>query len=145
MVWVPTKGAAPSLVELLGGHIDAVCCSVPEAAAQIDAGQLRVLAVMADERLPQYADIPTVRESGVDWSAVGWRGLALPKETPVAIRKILLRQCRTIARSEDYRQFMEKNGFNITLREPAEFQAFLAKQDSQWKAVIEAAGYSKTE
>ena len=64
--WIPTKGAAPSIVELLGGHIDSVCCSVPEAITQIEAGQLRALAVMSSKRLPEYPDIPTVRESDID-------------------------------------------------------------------------------
>lgn len=141
ITWVPTKGAAPSLIELLGGHIDAVCCSVPEAASQIDAGQLRVLAVMADQPIDGYPDIPTARDSGVQWTAVGWRGLALPKGTPPEIAATLTAACQTIAASEEYRNFMKKNGFNITVRSGEEFEQFLAEQDAQWKTVIEAAGY----
>src|SRR5690606_12583556 len=38
--WIPSKGAAPSIIELLGGHIESVCCSVPEALPQVEAGQL---------------------------------------------------------------------------------------------------------
>ena len=49
--WIPSKGSAPSIVELLGGHIDAVCCSIPEAISQIEAGQLRALVVMSPEKL----------------------------------------------------------------------------------------------
>ena len=41
IMWVPSQGSAPSIVELLGGHIDAVCCSLPEALSQLEAGQLR--------------------------------------------------------------------------------------------------------
>ncbi len=143
VVWVPTKGAAPSLVELLGGHIDSVCCSVPEAAAQIEAGQLRALAVMSDERLEDFPDVPTAKEQGVDWVAVGWRGLAAPKGTPPERIDRLLETCRQIADSDAYRQFMRKGGFNITVRERDEFRAFLAEQDATWKEVVEAAGYAK--
>ncbi len=143
-IWVPTEGSAPSLVELLGGHIDAVCCSVPEAASQLEAGDLRVLAVMSEERLPEYPDIPTARESGFDWVAVGWRGLALPKETPPAIVELLKEKCSAIANSEEYQEFMAKNGFGIEIRTTGDFENFLREQEEQWKELIEAAGYAKS-
>ncbi|MFV1964023.1 MAG: tripartite tricarboxylate transporter substrate binding protein [Pirellulaceae bacterium] len=145
IVWVPQEGAAPSLTELLGGHLDAVCCSVPEAAAQIqgDSPQLRVLAVMAEERLEDYPECPTAKESGTEWVALGWRGLALPKNTSADIVALLETKCRAIAASEAYRTFMQKNGFHIEIRGPEEFSQFLAQQDEQWKSVIEAAGYAQ--
>jgi tripartite-type tricarboxylate transporter receptor subunit TctC len=143
IVWVPTKGAAPSLVELLGGHIDAVCCSVPEAASQIEASQLRVLAVMSDERHPDFPDLPTAKECGVDWVAVGWRGLALPKGTPPEIVQTISDACRRIGDSEEYKAFMKKYGFTIAIRVQDDFAQFLRQQDAQWKDVIEAAGYAK--
>lgn len=143
IIWSPTKGSAPALVELLGGHIDAVCCSVPEAAAQIEAGQLRVLAVMSDERLGDYPDYATCREAGIEWTAVGWRGLAVPKNTPKDIVADLQEKMAAITASDGFKAFMKKNGFNITIREAAPFAEFLEAQDAQWKAVIEAAGYAK--
>ena len=100
--WIPTKGAAPSIVELLGGHIDAVCCSVPEAISQIEARQLRTLAVMSEERLVEYPDMPTVKEAGVDWVAVGWRGLGMPKGTPDKILTKVRDACDRIVSSEAY-------------------------------------------
>jgi tripartite-type tricarboxylate transporter receptor subunit TctC len=143
VLWVPTKGSAPSLVELLGGHIDAVCCSVPEAASQIEAGQLRVLAVMSPERLPDAPDAPTVKEAGIDWEAVGWRGLAVPRNTPQAIVEVLAKHALEIVESKEYQDFMRKNGFAIEVRGPEEFREFLAVQDAQWQSVIQAAGYAQ--
>ena len=143
VAWVPHPGAAPSLMELLGGHVDAVCCSVPEVAAQLVAGQVRVLAVMAEERLQDYPALPTAKEQGVDWVAVGWRGLALPKGTPPAIVHQLEQVCLKIAASEEYHQFMRNNGFGIAIRPTAEFRAFLHSQDAQWEEVVAAAGYDR--
>ena len=141
--WVPTKGSAPSIQQLMGNHIDAVCCSLPEAAAQLESGELRALAVMSDERLESFPDIPTVEESDVNWVAVGWRGLMLPKDTPPDIVQTLTEACEKIAASEEYKAFMAKNGFGITIRGPKAFRQFLADQDQQWKKVIEAAGMAK--
>ena len=138
VIWIPKGGAAPSLVELLGGHIDAVCCSVPEVATQLESGQVRVLAVMSDARLLEYPDLPTAREQGVDWVAVGWRGLALPKGTPVEIVTQLEQTCMAIAHSDEFKDFMDKNGFGITVRGSDEFGEFLHAQDEQWGAVVTA-------
>ncbi|HRA90416.1 MAG TPA: tripartite tricarboxylate transporter substrate-binding protein, partial [Planctomycetaceae bacterium] len=143
VVWVPHPGAAPSLLELMGGHLDAVCCSVPEVASQLENEQVRVLAVMANKRMENYPDLPTVKEQGIEWTAVGWRGLALPKGTPPDIVKLLADRCEKIAASNDYREFMQKNGFGITIRTTTDFTNFLREQDAQWKSVVEAAGYDK--
>lgn len=143
VVWVPEKGAAPSLVQLLGGHIDAVCCSVPEALTQVEAGQLRMLAVMSDERHKDFPDVPTAKESGVEWTAFAWRGLALPKDTPAELVDTIYEKCSRIVESEEYKEFMRKNGFAIKVRAKDEFKQFLAEQDAQWNKVIETAGYAK--
>jgi tripartite-type tricarboxylate transporter receptor subunit TctC len=143
VLWVPTEGSAPSLVELLGGHIDVVCCSLPEAASQIASGQLRPLAVMAEERVPGFAEVPTVREAGIAWEAVGWRGMLLPRETPAPVVDTLRRALQEIAEGDAYRSFMEKNRFGHEVRVGEAFREFLAQQDRQWQAVIEAAGYAK--
>ena len=143
VIWTPTQGSAPALVELLGGHIDVVCCSLPEAASQLEAGQLRALAVMAPERVAGFDDVPTVKELGVDWEAVGWRGLCLPKGTPADIVDRLAGECSAIMESEPFQEFMRKNRFAIREGGPEEFAKFLQRQDQQWKTVIEATGFAQ--
>lgn len=143
ITWVPSNGSAPALVQLLGEHIDAVVVSVPEAMPQIEAGELRLLTVMDEQRHPDFPEIPTLKEEGFDWSAVGWRGLAVPKETPPQIVEKLLKQCQEIAASSEFKEFMDSNGFAIVIREPAEFEEFLDQQEALWTPVIELAGYAK--
>lgn len=143
--WVPSQGAAPALVELLGGHVDTVCCSVAEAKTQIEAGQLRVLAVMGPQRLPEVPQAPTLHELGIDWEVMGWRGLMLPRDTPPAIEARLTQCVDKIVKSPAYRQFMEENGFGIVIRQGEGFRAFLAAEEAKWRAVIERVGYRQTE
>jgi tripartite-type tricarboxylate transporter receptor subunit TctC len=142
VVWVPTRGSAPAIVKILGGHIEAVCVSVPEATPSIEAGELKVLAVMSEDRLPEYPELPTAREQGVDWAVVGWRGLALPRGTPREVVALLHETCRKIAASPAYAEFMKKNGFGIKIRGPEEFREFLAAEDRRWEGVIEATGHA---
>ncbi len=141
--WIPTNGAKPSLHKLIGKHIDAVCCSVPEAEDNINAKQVRVLAVMSEERLPEYPNIPTVKDSNIDWIAVGWRGLAVPKDTPDNVVDNLTEVCMKIAQSSKFNDFMKKNKFGVKIRGAAEFTEFLKDQEDLWQPVVEFAGYQK--
>jgi len=86
---VPFPGGAPGLLALLGGHIDAVSVSTAEAAAYVEAGKLRALAVMADRREPGYENVPTLKERGIDLSVGIWRGLAAPRDTPDDVIRVL--------------------------------------------------------
>ena len=144
VVWVPAKGAAPAIVELLGGHIDVVCCSVAEALTQIQSGELRALAVMSPERLADFPEIPTCKELGVQWDAVGYRGLALPSDTPAPITAKLESACMEIAQSDAFKTFMKKNGFAPAVKGANDFGDFLRQQDEQWHKVIVGANVGAT-
>jgi len=142
-IWAPTQGSAPALVELLGGHIDVVACSVPEAASQIEAKQVRVLGVLSPERLAEFPEFPTAREQGIAYDAVGWRGIMLPKNAPPEITRVLNGKLAEIAASDEFRQFMKKNGFAILVRDATAFATFLREQEEKWREVITSAGYDR--
>lgn len=137
IIWVPSKGSAESIQMLLGGHLDAVCCSLPEAALQLTANELRGIAVMADKRDLAFPDIPTAKEQGVDWSSIGWRGFATQQNVPTDIVESLTGHLTEIATSEQYSRFMEEQGFAIDVKVGADFETFLERQDKQWKSVLE--------
>lgn len=143
VTWVPTGGAAPSIVELLGGHVDVITCSLAEAASQVESGDLRVLAVMADERLPAFPDIPTLKEKGIDWSAGTWRGFGVPKDTPDEVVEVLEAAVAKVVKTDKFEQFMNQAGFGIKLRDAEEFGKFIKQQDATWREVLKVGGYVK--
>lgn len=142
VIWVPSQGSAPSIKELLGGHVDVVCCSLPEAAAQVQNGSLRALCVMAAERHPDFPGVPTLEESGVSWDALGWRALLLPKDIPAEVADLLRTACHEIVQSEAFHAFMEKNGFAVDIKQGDDLLTYLAQQDAQWESVIAEVGYA---
>src|SRR5207302_375045 len=85
-VHVPYKGSGPALIDLLGGRLDFYMEYFPALQKQIDAGELRALAVTTPQRFPLRPDIPTMAEAGVPgYDASAWVGLMAPADTPKEI------------------------------------------------------------
>lgn len=141
--FIPTKGAAPAVTELLGGHVDVITCSYPEASPQIDAGNLKALAVMAEDRNPQFSHVPTLKEQGIDWAYGTWRGFAVPKKTPDDVADVLVKAFKQVFSSDDFVAFINKNGFGIKIRDSKEFGEFMVAQHKGLEGIITLAGYGK--
>jgi tripartite-type tricarboxylate transporter receptor subunit TctC len=141
--FIPTKGAAPAITELLGGHVDVITCSYPEAAPQIEAGNLRALAIMAPARNPQFPNVPTLKEQGIDYAYGTWRGYAVPAKTPDKVAKVLVAAYKKILASKEFKDFMNKSGFGIKMRFGKEFGDYMMNQYKGLEAIIKLAGYGK--
>lgn len=141
--YIPTKGAAPAITEMLGGHVDVITCSYPEAAPQIKAGKLKCLGIMADERNPQFDEVPTLKEQGIDWSYGTWRGFAVPLETPQERVEVLRENIQKVVESEEYKEFMRKNGFGIKIRVGGEFMDFMMETYRGLEEIFEISGYGE--
>src|SRR5699024_1846485 len=88
---VPYDGGDPATKDLLGGHIDVIAIDVPQIKSQVEAGEIKSLALLNDERSEYLPDVPTVEEAGYnEIENVGtWKGLTVPKDTPDEIVNIL--------------------------------------------------------
>ena len=81
--FVPYRGAAPIMQDLLAGHIDMTFTQVASALAQVRAGQVKAYVVMAKSRWAAAPDTPTIDEAGIPGLyASFWHGLWAPKGTP---------------------------------------------------------------
>ena len=86
---------------------------------------------MADERIEQYPDVPTFKEQGVDWTFTAWRGICLPRGCPPEIRDRLAVALEKVAQSDEFNNFMDDAGFDVTWQPPDEFAATMAGVDKQ--------------
>jgi putative tricarboxylic transport membrane protein len=82
---VPHEGGGEMLVNVLNGTYDLGIGEIQELRAQLDAGQVRLLAVLTESRLSDLPDLPTAREQGIDLVVSKFRGLAGPKNLPPAV------------------------------------------------------------
>jgi tripartite-type tricarboxylate transporter receptor subunit TctC len=141
VIWVSIAGSAPSLQELMAGGVDLVSCSLPEAQALLAAGRIRSLGVMADARLAQFPDVPTLKEQGVDWTLGTLRGLAVPKDTPPERVRILADAVRRVVEGDAYRSAMERSGFTPAYEDPAQFAVSLEEADRRLGALLHSEAF----
>ncbi len=139
--WIPSEGAAPAITDLLGGHVDVITNSLPEAQSQLEAGDLRALAVMSDDRNPTFPEVPTLKELGIDWSGGTWRGFAVPVGTPDEVKQVLIEAGERIANSERFEEFMSDAGFGIRVRLGDEYTQFVEDEHYTWRTIIEEVGF----
>lgn len=136
VIWISINGSAPSLQELMAGGVEMVSCSIPEAQSLLDAGRIRCLAVMADQRSPRLPDVPTLKELGVAWTARTWRGLAAPNNLPDDRFRILLSAVGKVVSSREYQTFLQQAGFGYAALPPAEFERALEQEDARFGQIF---------
>ena len=126
---------ADSITQLLGGHIDVAIAFSDTSAEQIEAGNLKALAVFAPTRISVLPDVPTAKEAGFDVFA-GWqqfRGIIAPKGTPLEIRQKLADAFIAAARGERFQKYLKDSGLAEGIMGPEEFTAFAEEQDAVTK------------
>ena len=143
MPWVPSQGAAPALQELLADGVQVVTVALAEAEALYRAGEVKVLAVMADDRLAAFPEIPTLVEQGIDWRLGGWVSLGGPADMPDDVKARITEATRAAASDSAYVTPLEKAGFNLTYMDGEDFALFLAAQDSINGELISMAGMAQ--
>ncbi|MGE0716751.1 MAG: tripartite tricarboxylate transporter substrate binding protein [Alphaproteobacteria bacterium] len=142
--WVPSQGAASGLQDMVAGGVQIVPCSIPEARAMLDAGKVRSLAIMDAQRNPAYPNVPTLKESiGSDWSMAAWRAVVGPKNLPKDVMDRLLPALKKVHQSQEFRDFMAKQGFGVIWAEGKDADAFLDKSNKDLGAVMKAVGLAK--
>ena len=135
-VHIPYQGAAPAVLSLLGGHIDAVTVSPAEVAPHLAGGKLKMLAVMADQRLKGFEKVPTLKERGIDVSIGAWRGLGAPKNTPKEIVDVLKAVAQKTMAEPAMREAMDKLSLGYSYGDDAAFRATMARDNDGFKALI---------
>jgi putative tricarboxylic transport membrane protein len=137
--YVPFQGGGEAMASLLGGHTVAASPDVSEIAGQVEAGQIRILAVLSDKRLGGvFKDAPTAKEQGVNTNYILWRGFyaapGLTKEQADYWRATLGKMVKTsswkklAADSGWFEYFEAGEEFNKFLDEDLAFASALLKE-----------------
>ena len=134
------KGAAPSITEVMAGHVAMVCTPLADQIEQHRAGTIRILASSGTKRSVYAPDIPTFLEQGYDVQGTAWYGAFLPAATPRPVVERLSTLMVAAIRSDAGREAARKLKLAPTGTTPAELGAIQLADFQRWAPVIKATG-----
>ena len=140
MVHVPHKGMAGAMVDLLGGHVQAMVTAMQTVAPQVRANKLRMLAVMSAKRSQAMPGVPTMIEQGMPSLVVEtWYGLFAPAATPPAIVGKLNADVNALLQLPDTRDALARQGMNVVGGGGEAFGGLVKQELARWARVVTAA------
>ena len=142
--FVPYRGSAPAMQDLVAGHVDWMISTPSDAVPQIRLGNIRAYAAMSKSRLASAPDIPTVDEAGLPGLYFSnWAGIWAPRGTPKAVVEKLNAAVTEVLADANVRARLADVGFEVPSRDQQTPEALGALQKAEiekWWPIIKAAG-----
>lgn len=141
MVHIPYRGSAPAFTDLMGGQVQFMAESIPQAASYAKQGKVRALAVTSRERNPALPDVPTAIEAGLKgFEVVGFYGFLAPAATPPDVVAKLSDAFRQVLSQPDLKARMVAQGADPAFLGSEEFRQFLVAETPRWEQAVKASG-----
>ncbi len=141
MVHVPYKGSSLALLGLISGQVDVLVMAVPAAAAQVEAGKARALAVVSEKRATPLPNVPTAKEAGFENFVVDiWYGILAPSGTPQNVVSRLNTELNKAFGSAELKDKLLAAGIQPTGGTPEQFASFIRSETARYAKVIKDAG-----
>ena len=141
--FVPSQGGAPALQDLVAGGITMFTGSPIEARALADAGEVKILGIMADQRSPAFPNVPTLKESGINWSMTNWFSLCAPKGLPADVKMKVEAAAKKAHGSAAVQDALAQRGITPVFDGSANFSAFAAGFTTDAKTLLTDLGLAK--
>ncbi len=127
--YVAFEGGGEAITQLLGNHVQAFTGDISEAQGFVDSGDIRILAVLAPDRLPgDFSKYPTAKEQGIDAVGANWRGFYAPGGMSDDAYAFWVDAIKTVYDSDEWKGIMASNGLMPLDLSGDAFQAFVADQ-----------------
>jgi tripartite-type tricarboxylate transporter receptor subunit TctC len=138
---VPYRGSAPGMIDTIAGRHAFQVDTIGSSKGFLDSGKLRVLAVMADKRLPQLPNVPTIEEAaGFKLSLNTWYVAQAPAGTPKPIIDKLNAAFNEALRNPDVMKRMSELAIEPIQSTPAEAKKYFDEQMAFWDPIVKASG-----
>ncbi|MDR1873634.1 MAG: tripartite tricarboxylate transporter substrate binding protein [Synergistaceae bacterium] len=131
-----------ALAALLGSHIDVYTTGMAEVVGPLEAGDIRVLAITSPERIKEgpLAQVPTLKEQGVDAVFINWRGIFGIPNMPEEARNFMEDALKKMSETPEWAEICARNGWTQVFMGSSEFSAFLEKTNEEYKSLLETIG-----
>ncbi|MDO6729945.1 tripartite tricarboxylate transporter substrate-binding protein [Marinovum sp. 2_MG-2023] len=139
--YIPYDAGGKAMAALLSGEIAALSTGLSEAIDLAEAGEVKIIGVTADERVPAAPDAMTMKEQGIDTSFVNWRGFfgapGLPAETTAMYQDAIAKMYDT----PEWEEVRARNGW-VNIHNPGDdFKAFLEGQEEVIGELMKKLGF----
>jgi tripartite-type tricarboxylate transporter receptor subunit TctC len=138
MVHVPYRGTIAAMPDLIAGRIAMMIDGVPVQTKNIQAGTVKALAVTTDARSPALPDVPTMKESGLDYIVPYWTAVYAPAKTPQPVIDKLAAAFRKAMQSDEVTKKLAESGTEAVGSTPAELDALTRQQFALYRGIVEA-------
>ena len=139
--YIAFDGGGEAVTQLLAGSVQAFTGDLSEAKGFVDSGDIRVIAVLAPERLGgEFADLPTAREQGVDAIGANWRGFYAPGGMSDEAYDAWVADIAALYASDEWKEIMATNGLAPLDLQGAEFQSFVEASVAQIQQISREIG-----
>lgn len=143
MVAVPYPGTAPIMTAMMSNTIDMFMGSASSVMPFVESGQLKAVGAVSDSRNPDFPDMPTLKEQGLDVAFDVWYGLLAPAKTPVDVIEKINADYRSVMNNEEVRAQLQKLGFLQRLQSREEFGQLLSVEVARVADVVRVANLKR--
>lgn len=141
IVHVPYRGAAPAVTDLIAGQVQMMFADMPAMMSQVQAGDLRPIALAGRERSPLLPETPTLAEAGFpSVEAENWYGLVAPARTPAPVIAMLHEAVAKALRDPELQRTYAEQGARPVGNTPGEVRAFITAETARWGEIGRRAG-----
>jgi tripartite-type tricarboxylate transporter receptor subunit TctC len=130
-------GPAVALADVGSGRVSMIIEGYSGIVGAVKAGQVKLIAVAASERLPQFPDLPTVAETIPGFSATGWQVLVAPKGTPQPIIDKVSVDLAKVVNDADFKKRLGNIGSYSRAMTPDQVLAFVDREQATWLPVLQ--------
>ena len=123
--YIGVDGGADAITQTIGGFTQAMTGDMSEIVGFLKSGEVRALAVLTEERVPGFEQVPTAKEQGFDVVAVNWRGLYVPKGVSDATFNDWAAKLQKVADSAEWKTAMAANGLAPFTKVGGDFQGYI--------------------
>lgn len=141
LIYIPYDAGGKALAGLLSGETEILSTGLGEVLGMAKSGQLRILAITAEERVEDLPDVPTVIELGYDVVFANWRGFfgapGLPEETAIAYAELL----KEMEDTPEWETVRARNGWTNLYKARSDFYSFLENQEEVIGGLMRELGF----
>ena len=134
---VPYKGNAPAMTDVIGGQLTMMFDIIGTGRNYVNSGRVRALAVTSRERNPSLPDVPTLRESGVDFDVGGWYALYGPPQMSSELVQRFNEATRRALAQDELKAKLIEQGYDLWLGSPTQLSERASREWGLWGSVTQ--------